>query len=261
MLPGWAKIAAPLVVAGSGLTAGGIALLSDDSVPTANAAPAAWIDFPLDQATLIEGLVVVQGHASVSSGLTALTLSVDGVVVATDDTLEFNEGLAYGTFEWNAVIGVHDLVVAGADTTSMTHQVTVVGRAAPTTIPATTSTTTTTTTTTPPTTTTPATIATVPQPADVSDVAASPSNVFVCSDNSRQVTITATVRRASSAQVQLTGSGASTIVAPMTIAGSTASATVTLQLNLEATYTATVEVSGPGGSDSASTTFTTECKP
>ncbi|MEQ1874969.1 MAG: hypothetical protein ABL953_14750 [Ilumatobacteraceae bacterium] len=253
MLPAWAKVAAPLVVAGSGLTAGGIALLTDDSSATSNAAASAWIDYPLDQASVLEGVVVVQGHGSAGSGLTALTLSVDGVVVATDDTLEFNEGLAYATFEWNAAIGLHDLVVAGGDTTSMIHQVTVVAEAAPTTttIPSSTSTTSTTTT----------TIA--PEPAQVSSVSASPTNVLVCAENDRRVTITASVQDASSAQLTISIAGVPTYGGPMSISGSTASRTVTLAVNFisPTNYTATVTAEGPGGSDSGSTTFESSCKP
>ncbi|MEQ1874922.1 MAG: hypothetical protein ABL953_14505 [Ilumatobacteraceae bacterium] len=251
MLPAWAKVAAPLVVAGSGLTAGGIALLTDDSPATSDAAASAWIDYPLDQATVLEGVVVVQGHGSAGSGLTALTLSVDGVVVATDDALEFNEGLAYATFEWNAAIGLHDLVVAGGDTTSVIHQVTVVAEAAPTTTTFPTSTSSTSTTT---------TIA--PEPAQVSSVSASPTNVLVCAENDRRVTITASVQNASSAQLTISIGGVPTYGGPMSISGSTASLTVTLAVNFTDTdYTATVTADGPGGSDSGSTTFTSSCKP
>ncbi len=146
----WWKVALPVAIAGSGITAAVVAVVrSDDSV--AASGTTVWIDAPADLAGVHPGVVTVTAHADAIDGPTSLTLSVDGTDVGTDDQLDIADGLALASFEWTAEEGVHQLVVTSADGgRSGTHTVFVQaeGDGATTTVPPTTTTTTPATTTT-----------------------------------------------------------------------------------------------------------------
>lgn len=260
----WWKVAIPVAIAGSGIAAATVALVRADD--TAAATPSVWIDAPADLAAVNPGIVVVQAHVDVSSGIGSLTLTVDGDDVATDDTLDVNEQLAYAEFEWNAVEGAHELrVVADDGSRSGVHTVLV---AAPggeattttsTTIAATTTTvaettTTSTSTTLPPTTAAPTTAppVTIAKPT-IGAIDVTPGD---CS-----VTVNVNVANATSASVRVTGGGNDTTVALAPVPGAASAIVPLVGSSGDTSLTIAVTASGPGGATTATTSFVvSSCK-
>jgi hypothetical protein len=171
-----ALLAKGSTVLATALVAGGIAfLLTGDGAAVAGPAPAqAWIDDPLDGATVPPGPVAVIAHAYHPEGITEMILLVDGVELQT--TVPQGAGAVLVSTEWSWVPegeGIHVIEVVGHDAgggEGLPGRVVVevrppVAPPEPTTTsttPTTTSTTTTTTTTSPTTTTTSPTTTTAP---------------------------------------------------------------------------------------------------
>lgn len=105
----WLRLALPVLLAGSGIAAGAVAVATDDPAP--EGATQVWIDGPRGNIAYAPGPTAVQAHATAISGIDALDLYVDGEKVATDDDLQRTETLALALFEWDAEVGIHDLVV------------------------------------------------------------------------------------------------------------------------------------------------------
>ena len=254
----WWKVALPVVIAGSGIAAATVAIVRSDD--TAAAGTSVWIDAPADLAAVNPGVVVVQAHVDVSSGIESLTLTVDGDDVATDDQLEVNEQLAYAEFEWTATEGAHELrvvapdgsrsgvhtvLVAAPGTEATTTTSTTVVETTTTTLP---ETTTTTSTTLPPTTLTPTTAppVTVAKPT-IGAIGVTPGD---CS-----ITVTVSIANATSATVRVTG-GANDTTVPLSPVPGAASAIVALRGSAGSTMlTIAVTATGSGGTATATTTF------
>ncbi|MCB0977705.1 MAG: hypothetical protein KDB02_09625 [Acidimicrobiales bacterium] len=177
-----AKLALPLAMVTVGVGAATVAVVTSEPASTSQVSTAAhvWIDAPTGEEPVAPGEVHVGAHATAEGSIGSLDLYVDGKKVATDASLERNEKLVYGTFDWGATEGVHELVVAqpGSDRSSAPVEV-VVSDDSPvtTTAPGTTSTVAVTTTSTEPdTTTTTATLqtTTVPPTVTTPDVTAPP---------------------------------------------------------------------------------------
>ena len=107
----WWKLALPVVVAGSGITAAVVSTVRSDDPATPSAT--VWFDAPADLAALAAGPVTVQAHTN--GPVTSLSLTVDGAAVATDDTLDARDGLRYASFEWDAAPGTHELQITSPD--------------------------------------------------------------------------------------------------------------------------------------------------
>ena len=259
----WWKVALPVVIAGSGIAAATVAIVRSDD--TAAAGTSVWIDAPADLAAVNPGVVVVQAHVDVSSGIESLTLTVDGDDVATDDQLEVNEQLAYAEFEWTATEGAHELrvvapdgrrsgvhtvLVAAPGTEATTTTSTTVVETTTTTLPETTTTTSTTLppTTLPPTTAPPVTVA---KPT-IGAIGVTPGD---CS-----ITVTVSIANATSATARLTGGGNDTSTALAPIPGAaTGTLLVTVVTDLGTPLLVTVTASGPGGTTTATTPATVVC--
>jgi len=251
------------VIAGSGIAAATVAIVRSDD--TAAAGTSVWIDAPADLAAVNPGVVMVQAHVDVSSGIESLTLTVDGDDVATDDQLEVNEQLAYAEFEWTATEGAHELrVVAPDGSRSGVHTVLV---AAPGTEATTTTSTTvveTTTTTTPETTTTSTTLppTTLPPTTAPPVTVAKPAiGTIGVTPGDCSITVAASIANATSATVRVTG-GANDTTVPLSPVPGAASAIVALAGSFDSTtLTIAVTATGAGGTATATTTFlASSCK-
>ncbi len=108
----WAKVLVPVVLATAGVGAGVAAAVLPDGAAAVGGPAQAWIDSPVPDATFGPGTIPVDAHAADPvSKIAALELLVDGDAVATDDDLDRTEDLVLATFDWDAAVGVHELVV------------------------------------------------------------------------------------------------------------------------------------------------------
>lgn len=108
----WAKVLVPVVLATTGVGAGVAAAVLPDDAPAASGPARAWVDSPGPDATFGPGTIPVDAHAAdPTSAIAALELLVDGEAVATDEDLDRTEDLVVATFDWDAAVGVHELVV------------------------------------------------------------------------------------------------------------------------------------------------------
>ncbi|MEN9647048.1 MAG: hypothetical protein RL238_3717 [Actinomycetota bacterium] len=260
----WWKVALPVAIAGSGIAAATLAVVRSDD--TVDATTAVWIDTPADLASVHPGVVVVQAHVDVSSGIESLTLTVDGDDVITDEQLEVNADLAYAELEWTATAGTHELrVVADDGSRSGVRTVFVVApggeatttsttiAATTTTVPETT--TTSTTTTVPPTTAAPTTAppVTIAKPT-IGSIAVTPGD---CS-----VTVNVNIANATSASVRVTGGGNDTTVALTPVPGAASAIVPLVGSDVDYTLTVAVSATGPGGVSTSTTNANVSfCKP
>ena len=101
-----AKVVVPVVL----IAGGGVAFAA--SVRTTKPAGEfrAWIDNPLDGATVRVEPVDVVAHASGPSDVTRIELVVDDVVVGDFSTLTQTDRLATGSNRWAATVGTHTLL-------------------------------------------------------------------------------------------------------------------------------------------------------
>lgn len=106
----WAKLLVPVLLVAAGGTAAVAAANTSTSSSVGTAA--VWIDNPPSDRSYAPGTVAVDAHGVADTEITALVLSVDGKDVATDDDLEVDADLVYATFDWDAAVGTHELVVA-----------------------------------------------------------------------------------------------------------------------------------------------------
>jgi hypothetical protein len=130
----WAKVLVPVVLATTGVGAGVAGAVLDDDGPATTGPARAWVDSPIEGATVGPGTVPVDGHAAdPTSAIAALELLVDGDVVATDDDLDRARDLVYAMFDWTAEVGVHELIVreVGGGATSAGRTVVIVEGMAP----------------------------------------------------------------------------------------------------------------------------------
>lgn len=176
----WWKVALPVVIAGSGITAAVVATVRSDD--TTSPVGIVWFDSPDDLATVRSGAVLVQAHTNVP--VERMTLTVDGAEVAVDEQLDAVDTLRYAEFTWDATAaGSHELQVTATGAVSDVRVVLVDDSAAvdtTTTVPSTstsstssTSTTSTTSTTTAP----PATVAPTTPPTTARPVTTPPTTI------------------------------------------------------------------------------------
>lgn len=104
------KVGLPLLLAGGGVAAF-ITAPSTAARPVANV----WIDSPVDGVSLSAGSVVVVAHATADSGISSLSLEVDGSVVSSTAELDAFDTLVSAYLPWTATDGPHQLVVIGGD--------------------------------------------------------------------------------------------------------------------------------------------------
>lgn len=101
------KVGLPLV-----LTAGGVvAFVTAPSEASPEAA--VWIDSPVTGVRVDPGAVNVVAHATAASGVSSMTLEVDGEQVVTTDELDRFDTLVTAQFAWDASVGEHALVAIG----------------------------------------------------------------------------------------------------------------------------------------------------
>jgi hypothetical protein len=111
-----AKLAIPLAMATVGAGAAAVAVVSEPASTTqVSTASQVWIDAPTGEEAVAPGEVHVGAHATAEGSMGSLVLYVDGKAAATDSDLERNEKLVYGSFNWPATEGEHELVVAQPD--------------------------------------------------------------------------------------------------------------------------------------------------
>jgi len=91
---------------------------SDLPAPEANAAPQAWIDAPLNGATLPLGEIEIISHAASPRGIAQVELSVDGVVVRSDPNPSKSEALSLVRQKWQPRAGGTYLVTVRAQNIS-----------------------------------------------------------------------------------------------------------------------------------------------
>jgi hypothetical protein len=266
------KVGLPLLLAGGGVAAF-ITAPSDAAIPVADV----WIDSPSDGVLLSAGSVVVVAHATAGSGISSLSLEVDGSIVSSTSDLDSFDTLVSATLPWIATDGPHQLVVTGGDQRSepvVVHvgQPTEVPSASlptPLTLPSSSSSTSstsssttsttlpeTTTTTTVPVTTPPATpppVTAVPAPT-ISNVSLTPSPGTVLRCDGDFVRVTASVTDATSGQMQIYRTANNLLFETVngTVSGGVFTATrdgATPGKIPAMEYYVTLTVSGPGGSD------------
>src|SRR5690606_20763869 len=110
------KLAIPLAMVTVGAGAAVAAAVSEPASPVqVSTAAQVWIDAPTGEEVVAPGRVHVGAHATATGSIGSLVLFVDGKEVATDEDLQRNEELVYGTFDWKATEGRHELVVAEPD--------------------------------------------------------------------------------------------------------------------------------------------------
>jgi len=264
------KVGLPLLLAGGGVAAY-LAAPSDAAAPRADV----WIDSPEDGVLLNAGSVFVVAHATAASGVSSLSLEVDGTVVSSSSDLEAFNTLVSATLPWVATDGPHQLVVTGGGQRSapvMVHvgNATEVPSAAlptPLTLPssATTTTsstvpeTTTTTTTVPETTTAPTTPPTAPPPPAppapaIGNVTLTPAPGTALRCTGDQVRVTANVTNATSGQMKIYFTSTNGLFETVngSVAGGVFTATrdgTTPTKVPTGDYYVTITVSGPGGMD------------
>lgn len=130
----WAKVLIPVVLATTGVGAGAAAVVLDDDAPAATGPARAWVDNPIPGLAFGPGTVPVDGHAAdPESAIAALELVVDDEVVSADDSLDRVEDLVYAQLDWQAEVGVHELVIreVGGGATSAVRIVRIVEGMAP----------------------------------------------------------------------------------------------------------------------------------
>ena len=111
-----AKLAIPLAMVTVGTGAAVAAVVTDEPAATqVSTAAQVWIDAPTGEEPVAPGSVHVGAHATANGSMGSLVLYVDGKEVATDSDLERNEKLVYGSFDWKATEGEHELVVGQPD--------------------------------------------------------------------------------------------------------------------------------------------------
>ena len=101
-----AKVVVPVVL----IAGGGVAFAASARTTKPSVEVRAWIDNPLDGATVRVGLVDVVAHASGPSDVARIELVVDDVVVGDFSTLTQTDRLATGSNRWAATVGTHALL-------------------------------------------------------------------------------------------------------------------------------------------------------
>ncbi|HQZ34158.1 MAG TPA: hypothetical protein PK020_07020 [Ilumatobacteraceae bacterium] len=102
------KVGLPLLLVGGGVAA---YLTAPSSVASARAD--VWIDSPDDGVLISAGPAFVVAHATAESGVSSLSLEVDGTIVSSSSDLEAFDTLVAATLPWDATDGPHQLVVTG----------------------------------------------------------------------------------------------------------------------------------------------------